>query len=260
MTYEWQAKTPAEKAAYGFVDTKNLTVRAKTCMDCHVGGDRADVNHDLYAAGHPPLNWEYSSDLERYLPYQHWSAAADRQRYPAYEAQAWVIGQAVSARASLYLLDALARKAANHSEHTPWPEFAAYGCASCHHTFNPRQPHNAESVHKAGSPTYSPFVDLTRLLPDHPPLTNIEELRKTMESQSPDPHKVEQLSKSLMRGYDEWLKRPRPEISYSPDALRQRLAELAGPNGQEVAKGGWDDARQLTDRFRLLPVAERGGT
>lgn len=174
--------------------------------------------------------------------------------------QAWVVGQAVSARASLQLLDALARKAANHPGHTPWPEFAEYGCASCHHDLNPQRPHDPHSVHKAGSPSWSPFVDLTRLMPAHPPLTNIEELRKTMESQHPDLHKVTQLSKSVIQEYDEWLKQSRPRIDYSPAALRERLKLLAGPKGQAVAAGGWEDARQLTNAlsayYRSLNAVE----
>ncbi len=247
MEYDWKEKSPAEKAAYGFTDTKNLAVRAKTCMDCHVGGDRADVNHDLYAAGHPPLQWEYSSALEHYLPYQHWSAADDRRRHPAYEAESWAIGQAISARAALHLLDARAKEVANDRDHKPWPEFAEYGCASCHHDLNPQRPHDPKSVHKAGSPSWSPFVDLTSLLPDHPSLEKIKELRAVMESQNPDAHKVSQMSEPLINEYGEWLKRTSPELSYGPDALRERLEMLSGEKGQAIAKGGWDDARQLAD-------------
>jgi predicted CxxxxCH...CXXCH cytochrome family protein len=260
MQYGWKEKSSAEKAAYGFNDTKNLAVRAKTCMDCHVGGNRADVNHDLYAAGHPPLQWEYSAALERYRPYQHWSAADDRRRHPAYETEAWAVGQAISARAALYLLDTRAKEVANDREHKPWPEFAEYGCASCHHTFDPQRKRNAENVHKAGLPSWSPFVDLTTLLPDHPSLDAIKELRTTMESRTPDPHKVSQMSEALAKEYGEWLKRTGLELDYSPDALRERLQILSGEKGQKIAVSGWDDARQLADalsaHYRSLNAVE----
>ena len=99
-------------------------------------------------------------------------------------------------------------EAANSNGQKPWPEFAEYGCASCHHTFDPQRKRSAENVHKAGSPSWSPFVDLTTLLPDHPSLDAIKELRATMESRSPDPHKVSQMSETLAKEYGEWLKRP----------------------------------------------------
>jgi hypothetical protein len=260
VQYGWKEKSASEKAAYGFTNTKNLAVRAKTCMDCHVGGDRADVNHDLYAAGHPPLQWEYSAALERYRPYQHWSAADDRRRHPAYEAEAWAVGQAISARAALYLLDTRAKEVANDREHKPWPEFAEYGCASCHHDLNPQRPHDPKSDHKAGSPSWSPFVDLTTLLPEHPSLATINELRTTMEGRNPDPHKVSQMAESLAKEYGEWLRRSGSELDYGPDALRERLKLLSGEKGQKIAEGGWDDARQLADalaaHYRSLNAVE----
>ncbi len=243
VQYGWKEKSLSEKKNDGFTNTKDLAVRAKTCMDCHVGGDRADVNHDLYAAGHPPLQWEYSSFLERYRPYQHWSEADDRRRHPAYEAESWAVGQAISARAALHLLDTRAEEVANDREHKPWPEFAEYACSSCHHDLKQQRP--PALGHKAGSPAWSPFVDLTTLLPEHPSLATLNELRQTMEGRSPDSHQVSQMAKSLVKEYDEWLRRSRPETDFGPDALRERLELLSGPEGEKIAKGGWDDARQL---------------
>ena len=85
---------------------KDLGNRARACTDCHVGGDRAEVNHDLIAAGHPALLFENSSFLDRYRPYQHWSEAEDRRRHPAFEVETWAVGQVVSGKAAMKLLAA----------------------------------------------------------------------------------------------------------------------------------------------------------
>ena len=103
----------------------DLRTRARVCTDCHVGGDRAQVNHDLIAAGHPALLFENSSFLDRYRPYQHWSEVEDRRRHPALEAEEWAVGQAVSAEAGMKLLAIRAKVTTPPNLH-PWPEFAEY--------------------------------------------------------------------------------------------------------------------------------------
>ena len=60
-TAAWRARTPAEKEAAGMANTKDLRVRAETCVRCHVGEGDLDVNHDLIAAGHPRLAFEYAA-------------------------------------------------------------------------------------------------------------------------------------------------------------------------------------------------------
>ncbi len=103
---EWQSLSDEQKCKRGFNDMKDLGNRARACTDCHVGGDRAEVNHDLIAAGHPALLFENSSFLDRYRPYQHWSEAEDRRRHPAFEVETWAVGQVVSGKAAMKLLAA----------------------------------------------------------------------------------------------------------------------------------------------------------
>lgn len=45
----------------GLIDTKSLLVRARLCASCHVGSAENDMNHDMLAAGHPPLRFELAS-------------------------------------------------------------------------------------------------------------------------------------------------------------------------------------------------------
>jgi hypothetical protein len=92
-----------------------------------------DVNHDLIAAGHPRLNFELAAFLDNMPP--HWKEKGQNAdptgRFPRaknFSARAWAIGQLASARAALELLGARVE-----TEKAPWPEFAEYGCFSCHH-------------------------------------------------------------------------------------------------------------------------------
>lgn len=121
--------------------------RASTCAGCHVGAP-ADpehgipvraVTHDLYAAGHPRLNFDFAT-FEAALP-PHWSertrkpdgsgSDAPVSRGPGFPVHEWFSGQLESARAGLELL---ARQA--ESEET-WPELASFNCYSCHHDLTP---------------------------------------------------------------------------------------------------------------------------
>ena len=133
----WAAKSADEKKKAGYRDLSTASGRASTCVGCHVG-DRSrgmDMNHDLVAAGHPRLNFEYGSYLATYP--KHWeekpTASGDQ------ELRSWVVGQLVTARATLRLTvdRALASKPGAKSvfpaPEAVWPEFAEYECFACHH-------------------------------------------------------------------------------------------------------------------------------
>jgi hypothetical protein len=128
----------------GLTKLYDLGVRAEVCSGCHVGAlaadgvPKRDVNHDLIAAGHPRLNFEFAA-YSRWMP-RHWdekfrtetsARLVDRnkgdKRPPGLEAQLWLIGQAASAEASLKLL------ADRAGPNGTWPELAEYNCAGCHH-------------------------------------------------------------------------------------------------------------------------------
>jgi hypothetical protein len=115
----------AARQQLGMRDTRSVAGRARICVDCHVGGPHAEVNHDLIAAGHPWLRFEFGDHHTRW--HKHWDQAAD-QRTPDFEARAWAIGQASTAEAALRLLALRAR-----DERRPWPEFAEQDCFACHH-------------------------------------------------------------------------------------------------------------------------------
>ena len=150
---DWAKKPPEEKAALGFRETKNLWNRSKVCADCHVGEPGRDVNHDLYAAGHPRLFFEMSA-FHANMP-AHWDRNDDRGRtgpdrdQSSFEAKLWAIGQLASAEAAL---DLLVHRAENTRDDfvlrdkdakypsgetvAVWPEFAETGCFACHHNLD----------------------------------------------------------------------------------------------------------------------------
>lgn len=142
----WKLLSPQRRAELGWVDTKDLASRARMCAGCHVGapgkdgGLGRDVWHDLYAAGHPPLLFEFGAFHA--LETHHWQDFKDkdpnyrdpvtgRQGHADFEARAWAMGQLVTADAAL---DVLVRQAEqSEAGKRPWPEFAQYDCFACHH-------------------------------------------------------------------------------------------------------------------------------
>jgi hypothetical protein len=107
------------------------------------------VNHELIAAGHPPLRYEFATFLVK-MP-KHWTEErrdpTDASRIDSgFEARVWAVGQIVSAAAALDVLAnrtgvevaAAAKTVAPATAHRveldqPWPEFAEYDCFACHH-------------------------------------------------------------------------------------------------------------------------------
>lgn len=123
----------------GFHDLKDPLVRARTCAQCHIGDGQRDMNHDMIAAGHPPLRFELAA-YERALP-KHWNDARQRAGTRDYEVKLWLAGQLANFDHGLSLLESrLTRSAAKEEvENTaarapsPWPEFAESNCSTCHH-------------------------------------------------------------------------------------------------------------------------------
>jgi hypothetical protein len=128
----------------GMMRLYDMGERAVACAGCHVGApaDPAsgapvrDMNHDMIAAGHPRLNFDFA-DFQARLP-RHWQEK-DRTKEPPkpYEpnpAKVWLVGRAAHAEAACKLLEDRVKRAENGDKLTPWPEFAEFNCAACHHS------------------------------------------------------------------------------------------------------------------------------
>ncbi|HUR53341.1 MAG TPA: hypothetical protein VMZ71_04385, partial [Gemmataceae bacterium] len=130
--------------AFGMSKLFDLGTRAEVCTGCHVGApaDPArgiplrDMNHDMIAAGHPRLNFDFAEYQQKMRP--HWfekDRTATNPRTPAgpaFEAKAWLVGRVAAAEAACSLTADRATRA------DPWPEFAEMNCFACHHEFEPK--------------------------------------------------------------------------------------------------------------------------
>lgn len=123
--------THAQSVEAGMTDVRNVPVRARLCMSCHLGNSTKSVDHFLIAAGHPLLRFELDNYTESPLMPLHWKPHAERP-YAATErnthgVRAWAVGQAVAFGDSM---NQLARVAGSNN----WPEFSVLSCDSCHHS------------------------------------------------------------------------------------------------------------------------------
>jgi len=131
VTASWKAAKKFEE--YGMIPVGETADCAKSCAGCHVGAapdsnlPAHDVNHDLIAAGHPRLNFEYAAYRANLPP--HWNVKVKKKSADE-DARSWAVGQVVSAEQALELL----AQRAKPENKSPWPEFAEYDCFACHHS------------------------------------------------------------------------------------------------------------------------------
>lgn len=162
---DWWKKSSDEKHKLGLLDVRHPVTRAQVCLSCHLGSSSEGkiLTHDMYAAGHPPLqNFEVEAFVAG-MPYhgvlieektkseptahQDWHKAGD-----FYRTRSALTGGIVALRMQVQLMldetawlnaaneDAAKRGAAAApaevlgERHRPrWPELAHFNCASCHH-------------------------------------------------------------------------------------------------------------------------------
>jgi hypothetical protein len=83
------------------------------------------MNHDIIAAGHPALYFDYRTYLKAYP--KHWRENPTDPNKQALHR--WLIGQITKADSELELINSRIHKMHPHST---WPEFSNYQCTSCH--------------------------------------------------------------------------------------------------------------------------------
>ncbi len=110
--------------ALGMYDTKDVSLRAKRCLECHLGTNDKVVDHELIASGHPDLVFELDT-FSAALP-MHWRDPKPQPGNSLPRVRAWAVGQAAAEAEGMRLL---ATRAAGAS----WPEFAELECYQCHH-------------------------------------------------------------------------------------------------------------------------------
>jgi hypothetical protein len=249
----FKGKSLEEKAAFGLRPTKDILHRAKLCTSCHVGSPDKEVNHDLIAAGHPRLSFELGAYHGIYN--KHWNIEDDHARYKDFESRLWSIGQLLSAKAALELLEARAEGATKAGKDAkPWPEFSEYDCFACHKQLQVDSPRQ-----KAGYPDRRPGAlpwGDWYLSPTNPLTGNvgmrgaddsdtIKKLRDIMQSPTPDSTKVVTAARETIRRIDGvlgGLQSNRPESFAQVRGFLDQLLRV----GTERAKAmSWDEAAQL---------------
>ena len=269
----WKERT--DKQALGFRNTKDLAVRAAICAECHVGAPDKEVNHDLIAAGHPRLQFEFAAYLANYP--KHWNADDDKTRHADHEARAWVMGQIVSSAAALRLLEARAENAARRDPspptplpagergapvggRAPWPELAEYDCFACHHDLAPDGWRQKASYLKQRSrpgsllpsawylsmpPILGSSLAVSMKLPLEP--LPLGDLRRAMSNAVPNTTQVAGLARKTASQLEEWLP-ALAKIQLEPATIKEMLHPL-----EELSPGdSWDAAVQRYLMARAL--------
>ncbi|HUR53342.1 MAG TPA: multiheme c-type cytochrome [Gemmataceae bacterium] len=241
---------------YGFVPNENLVAREMNCAKCHVGAADREVNHDLIAAGHPRLAFEYAKNHFHPKYRRHWQ---ESQPQPDFEVKAWMIGRAVNLRAAAELLRARAERAAVDDPKTPWPEFAHSSCYACHQTIeasprrsaasSPRspgsllwEPWHGGGIEVAARHTPSAFTGVAS-----PELRAVRELQEAMTKRVPNPVRVRSLADAAIGELDGWLAAVQAAEDRGASRLpvgmpRQLIRDLAvdSLSGDKLRDQDWD--------------------
>lgn len=249
----WQSMSAAKKEELGFINTKDLLARAKVCMGCHVGSAlEQDVYHDLIAAGHPRLNFEFGSyhtNMER-----HWRNKNDLAMHPDLAGRGWVVGQLASAQAAIQLL------AHRASQNKVWPEFAEYDCFACHHDLSDpswRQKRGYPGRKPGSLPWGSWYTAmpaaLVKLLDGDAAAEagqKLQALSDLMQSPYPDPKKVADLANETSAAFETLLTDVNAK-KMSREQATKLFKDLAKATAA-IADSSWDAAAQTCLGFSAM--------
>lgn len=236
-------RAPAAKLELGMVDLTagNLAGRIRVCVDCHVGNGPhgMEVNHDLIAAGHPRLNFEFSVFMTNYP--KHWVEEQD-------EARAWSLGQLVTAKAALQLVE----YRADPRNQRPWPEYAEYDCFACHHDLvepSWRQQRGYTNRRPGELPWGTWYFAQTEQLAAGLG-THLNALRREMARPAPDRAAVKREAEALATQLQN-AAAGAGSAKLAPPALRATLTRIE-KDFQARNFPNWDAAAQLYLRFAAL--------
>lgn len=263
----WKRLSNEEKQQRGMLLMRDPADRVRTCIPCHVGGPGRDVDHDLIAAGHPRLNFEYMIYLAA-MP-RHWTESSKETATADADVRAWTYGQLITAQASAALLADRAHEAANHDPKQrsapTWPEFAEYHCDSCHHDLS--EPSWSSRRGLSGVPPRSlPWNDaslsLASTLAEQGGTIKLQtdgsallKLRTLMTNPEPDPRSVERLARQVV---EQLNRRISTDLVTTGDELARVLRACTAPHAHEA----WsrDRLEQLYTAVEILARArERSG-
>jgi hypothetical protein len=258
----WTTDRRQMYAKTGMVPLFDLGERALTCAGCHVGAPAdpnrglpvRDMNHDMIAAGHPRLNFDFAEYMRR-LPV-HWQEK-DRTTSPPTPrvlnpVKVWLVGRAAHGEAACQLLASRAERSPTDVR-TPWPEFAEFNCAACHHNLRAATDDTVEAqwrkepVNLAGRPigatswqTVWPLTDAPGLDAPKRDKALLGEVSNAMSVSRPNRAAIPALAKRVAGEVMRW----RVQVTGLKDdeigVLARRLIPPVPPRVPE-----WDSAAQL---------------
>jgi hypothetical protein len=245
-----------QSVAAGMLDLRDPGVRSAVCLSCHLGDGDREVDHDLLAAGHPPLRFELDN-YSQAMP-AHWRAM------PAEGVRLWAVGQAAAFRDS-------ARELARRAREGPWPDFSWLSCDACHHSLaDERYRQGLATVFRArpGLPPWSPArwlvlrVLVARYAPEEvaPLDAAVARLARDVSRLSTAPVEVSATAEAIatrMGGVAERLER----VRWTPAEARRVLLDVTAAR-DSLAAADLDSAAQAVQAVYTLTsylLAERPG-
>ncbi|MFL5242032.1 MAG: multiheme c-type cytochrome [Gemmataceae bacterium] len=241
IAYDWTSLSRAAKEKTGFRYTKSLRVTAETCLECHVGSPRCESGHDLLAAGHPRLNFDFSLAMAQYP--KHWSDREDHERYPDYAAQTWAIGSTLVAKAAFDQL------AFHTSDGRPWPEFAEHDCYACHHDLKSESWRQTKDYYAGRKPGLIPMNSWYATMASLPVGANpqidaaINKLSAEMDQTPPDRLIVRRYAEDISRLLGEHAKQM--ERMHFDEKRLHALYTAVAKDTEKLHRANWDNAAQI---------------
>lgn len=262
-TPPWKTMTVREKSALGFPNTAgNLVERARLCVTCHMGSAGRNLSHDLLAAGHPRMEFEFSTFYAN-LP-RHWETPSrepesrgNSEQRPDFEVQAWYTGQLVAATAAVELL-----KVRTQPEHT-WPEFSEQSCFNCHHDLEDRNWYQLRRQSQ-GIPVWGAWTPgvYPALAEDDASVRLLKSLKQTMQRPVPDRQQASRLAEQLIPLLTGQLTQVETKVwsgsDLDPFMLQLiRHCRLQHPGRGSLPAANWDEAAQLYLGLRAAEMSRR---
>ena len=267
----------------GMTKLYDIGERALMCAGCHVGAGAdpkrgypvRDMNHDMIAAGHPRLNFDFAEYQRRLPPHWHEKDRTVRgapQRGPDFEARSWLIGRVAHAEAACNLLISRVSRIKDANDPAPWPEFAESSCVSCHHTIGDDEkrfpPPMPGGDRKPGVPSWQPIWPITGSV-DH---TGVEPgtvgpMRKLLQQTNGPMRKLLQQTEKSRPSPDDTRNAAEAAVRILRDVRGSLVGIQEGPKALEAVKDvvraglntpaeplDWDRAAQV---FQGLAAFER---
>lgn len=249
--HEWKTASADQKRE--LISGDDLTARVQRCSVCHVGSRHGgDVNHDLIAAGHPALRFEYVWYRAR-LPH-HWKRTREMPRPagPSNAVQAWTVGQLVTAIASLEQLE---RRLTIDASSNVGTEFAEFQCFACHHDL--QGPSWRQHPKRHGGQQYAPWgnwsLQLLTSLADQHGTVNAKECSLTFDrlrsalqqSTSPDTTVLRSLTVAARERLKAWL----TEIARLTEPEAEQILRNVARHHPEQLISSWDQTASIVLGF-----------